>query len=68
METRKSYMLVGWVAMIVTFGSLYAFAGDKYFAKRHSCGFDKEHCVKQMHSGDRYQQAERPAVKTGTIQ
>lgn len=59
---RKQKILVGLIASVVTFGSLYAFAGEKYFAKRHNGRFCNERNNRQMHSEDWYKDGERPAV------
>ncbi len=67
MNRRKS-IWIGLTAAVITFGSLYAFAGEKYFAKRHNGRFCHEHREKQAHAEDWYKDSERPAIKNETRQ
>ncbi|MCH5715126.1 hypothetical protein [Niabella hibiscisoli] len=62
MNRRKS-IWIGLTAAVITFGSFYAFAGEKYFAKRHNGRFCSEHRSKQMHGEEWYKDGERPAIK-----
>jgi hypothetical protein len=68
MKQRRQHILVGLLAAVVTFGSLYAFAGEKYFAKHHNGRFCNERHGKQMHAEDWYKDGERPAIKSEAVQ
>lgn len=61
MERRKD-LLIGLLAAAVTFGSLYAFAGDKVFSRnRH---FQKNCHRKNSNHNDWYKDGERPSVNS----
>lgn len=68
MKKRRQHILVGLLAAVVTFVSLYTFAGEKYFAKRHNDRFCNEGHSKQMHTEDWYKDGERPAVRRDAAQ
>ncbi|MCH5689001.1 hypothetical protein LWM68_34960 [Niabella sp. W65] len=65
---RRQHILIGLIAAIVTFGSLYAVAGEQYFAKRHNGRFCNERYSRQMHAEDWYKDGERPVIKSEAVQ
>ena len=65
---RKQHILVGLLAAVVTFGSLYAFAGEQYFAKRYSGKYCNAHHGRQMHAEVWYKDGERPVIQSEAAQ
>lgn len=64
---RQQKILVGLLAAAITFGSLYALAGEKYFAKyprRFSCHDNWRH---DTDAGHWYRDGERPTPHADSI-
>lgn len=62
---RKQNIIIGLVAAAITFGSLYAFAGDKYFSRHR---FEKRNCHwRNADHNDWFKDGERPSLNRDSI-
>lgn len=60
-------MLVAVLAAAITFGSLYAIAGEKYFGKYANRGECRRHFSNMTEGKDWHLHSERPAIERDAV-
>lgn len=60
---RNQKIIGGLLSTAITFGILYAFAGERYMAKERQGNACSHYCKKHTEGNHWYENSERPAVE-----